>query len=275
VDSAPVSGLGRSNAACNTRYHVDGVQFNLVPVPVSAADLSDKARLRNRLAYQCFGAADKAAADFLRNAFGRTVTAYGRLDSLRPDCLTDAQVPLALVYQTAQDGLIFVDEWAVRRRVTRPAADDRWLWLISDRRLSEAEAMFLQFEAQVEAIRARENNLSQIRAVDRCDYLPPAGLLPLTVDGAAPGLDYHRFFEGLTGAEPAYIAGARLPALIQVALSLYPPIDVAARQGVRLYRVIEAGDPAPFVAFTTAFMPPQAEPRYDVSAWDYANHLPA
>src|SRR5262249_57998595 len=85
-------------------------------------------RLRNLVAYKCFGIADDdLLTSFANNPFGPPVTAYGLLDTLRAaGTLTDQDVPLAVVAWTEQDGITFVDAWSVRRRVTAPAAQVPW-----------------------------------------------------------------------------------------------------------------------------------------------------
>ena len=91
--------------------------------------------LRNLLAYKCFGTTE--IASFLRDPFGPPLKTYGLLDSLRPNQLTDCDVPLGVLYWTLADGIKFVDMWSVRRRITENGADNSWLPLVSDRRSSE------------------------------------------------------------------------------------------------------------------------------------------
>jgi hypothetical protein len=100
------------------------------------------------------------------------------LEDLRPACLTDADVPLALLFWTT-NGIQFVDMWSARRRVIEPAADQDWRTFVGDRRAAEAEAMFLQFQDELDGIRANESNLGAFVAAERFRYLPPVGLLPL------------------------------------------------------------------------------------------------
>jgi len=267
---APVSGLGNLDAACNARYQIDGVQFRLIQLPITAAELNDGAHLRNHLACRCFGLADTAVTSFVANPFGPVISHYGLLDDLRPDCLLDDEVPLALIYWTVANGVEFIDLWAVRRRIAARAADVRWRLLIADRRTSEAEALFLQFEAHIEEIRARETNLTSLRAIDRFEALPPVGLLPLGGAGTPDGITYVKFFEELAYREPVYITGRQTEAIVQQSLR-YPPIRIAQREAVALYRMIEAPTPAPCVLFVSAFAPLQGEPRFDIAHWDFSN----
>ena len=267
---APVSGLGNLDAACNAKYQIDSVQFRLIQLPITAGELSDTARLRNHLAQRCYGTTDAAVTSFFANPFGPVVTTYGLLDELRPDCLLDDEVPLALIYWTVANGMEFIDLWSVRRRITVRSADARWPLLTADRRASEAEAMFLQFEAHIEEIRARESNLTALRAIDRFEALPPVGLLPLGGAGTSVGITYQKFFEELPYRAPAYITGREIEAIVQQALR-YPPIRVTNHEAVALYRIIEAPTPAPCVLFVSAFLPPQGEPRFDIAHWDFSN----
>ena len=178
---APVSGLGNAMAACNTRYTVEGVQFRLIQLNVSAAELSDGNRLRNRIAYKCFGA--DALSAFSRNPLGSAPESYGLLDALRPNRLTDCEAPLAVIYWTAEDGLKFIDLWSVRRRLIDPSAAARWSLVLGDRRLGEAEAMFLQFQDQVARIQGEPGVSARLRADERFAFLPAAGFLPTGADG--------------------------------------------------------------------------------------------
>src|SRR5579864_2625497 len=122
---AMVSGLGNIDASCNTIYLVPGVRFRLIPIDLQTSDLNAPNLLRNRLAYRCLTGDPPVDQAYLANPFGPPVTTYGLLDSLRPNRLQPCELPLALVYMTASDGLVFVDMWAARRRLTRPPADSR------------------------------------------------------------------------------------------------------------------------------------------------------
>jgi hypothetical protein len=268
---APVSGLGNIDATCNAKYQIDGVQFRLIQLPITAAEFDAAGnRLRNYLAYRCFGVNDNKVNAFFANPFSPAVSSYGLLDSLRPECVLDDEVPLALIYWTVANGLEFIDLWAVRRRITARSVDARWQLLTADRREAEAEALFLQFEAQIEEIRARESNLTSLRAIDRFVALPPVGLLPLGGAGTTTGITYQKFFEDLPYRAPAYITGRQIEAIVQQALR-YPPIRLAQREAVMLYRIVEAPTPDPCVLFVSAYLPLFGEPRFDTAHWDFSN----
>jgi len=280
---AQVSGLGNGTASCGARkYQREGVKFRLIAIELSSTDLAEGRRLRNLLAYRCFGVEDAGYRSFFANPFGPPVEQYGLLDDLRPNRLADCEVPLALVYVTAADGLAFLDMWAVRRRLTAPAPRV-WPLLTGDRRISETEAMFRQFQDQIEHIRARGGETpAAIIARERFRYLPPVGILPL-LDGRAPqGFHPDLFFEGITHHPVMYVEGARVAALVRNMLH-YPPVDL--REGVSLwiYRVRENAEaiaggsslaaPPPYLIFSTGHMAYMGDPHYDVNRWEYANRL--
>jgi hypothetical protein len=265
---APVSGLGNATASCNVRDLIEGVQFRLIPLELPLAELTDQERLRNRVAYRCFGVTE--AQVFLRNPFAPPIGGYGLLDTLRPDTLTDCDVPLAMLHWTAAEGIRFIDLWSVRRRVTRPATDERWHLLLGDRRLSEAEAMFQQFAAHLDSIRTREVNLDGLIATQRFDFLPPVGFLPLQGVGSAPGFIPERFFELQAYHNPVFIEGAYVEPLVRTAAP-YPPIDLHNHDPIRLYRVIDGQSLRPFILFSSAYVPSLGEARFDIVRWNFSN----
>ncbi len=236
---APVSGLGNLDAACNAKYQIDGVQFRLIQLPIMAGDLNDVAHLRNRLAYRCFGATDDEVVAFMANPFGPVVTKYGLLDDLRPDCLKDDEVPLALIYWTNTGGVEFVDQWSVRRRITARSADAAWPLFTSERRTAEAEAAFLQFEEHIEHIRSRESNLQTIKAADRFEYLPPAGLLPIHPNSAG-SFNWSTFLGSLAPESLDVTDAALVPYLIRESFHHQPFSATDTSLGrVTLYRIRE------------------------------------
>ena len=172
---AVTSALNTGGAPCNTDSLVSAVQFRLIQIdpPITAAELQDQDHLQNLIAYKCFGVDDRQS--FVRDLFGPVVKKYGLLDSLRPNQLTDCDVPLGVLYWTLADGIKFVDMWSVRRRIAASGADTSWLPLASERRQSEAEAVFLQFEDHLNALRTTRANPDQVRAVEEFRYLPPVG----------------------------------------------------------------------------------------------------
>jgi hypothetical protein len=276
---APVSGLGNVNASCNTRYNVVGVQFRLLRLAVTASELGDIPRLRNRVAYKCFG-----VPDILTDPFATPPETYGALDALRPDVLTECEVPLAVIHLVRPQGIDFIDMWSVRRRVTPPSIADHWNLLAGSRRLSESEAMFLQFQDQVEDMRLSETSLESIRATERFEHLPPVGILPITSPPVFRGFQAQIFFHSLTirdaAQDPVYIEGAVLNALVKEALA-YPPIDLNKKEMIWLYRVrenqqtIDSGSsnpPGAYLVFTKGNVPYRGEARFNLNYWDYSNY---
>lgn len=234
--SAPTSGLKNALSTCNTNVILETAQFNLLSVdPFLKNDTlpGDKNKLRNYLAYRCFGAAK--SSDLFKNPLGFPLDSYGLLDEMRSSSLSDSDVPLAIINWTAK-GVEFVETWAVRRRVTGRDGDKNWTQLVKDRRRSEAEAMMMQFAEQIKNLEAAGTNLSTVAATQYFRYLPPAGLLPVA-SGALTGFNPATFF-GAKGSSIATIDGDLLPVLLEQALS-HEPIDLNGSKTVQLYYVKE------------------------------------
>jgi hypothetical protein len=233
---APVSGLGNSNGSCNTHYTIEGVQFRLLPLDFTAAELSAKQSLRNHVAYRCFGVADMQK--FFGNPFGPTLSGYGLLDELRAAQLTDCEVPLAVLHWTASGGINFIDEWSVRRRLTKRPVTDEWPLLLGERRVSEGEAMYLQFQSQIDEIKLNETNLDAIKASERFEYLPPVGILPIKITGSPSGFDVQTFFGARASRDIATTDGNLLRGLLHEA-TYHEPIAVNAPGKIQLYLIWE------------------------------------
>jgi hypothetical protein len=271
---AQVSGLGNDAAPCNVALSAEALRFRLIRLALEHAELVDTARLRNRVAYACFGT--DALGDAVANPFGPPVTTYGLLDTLRAETLTDDEVPLATIGWSIDDGIQFVDLWSVRRGVTPLPGEGDWSSLVSARRRSEGEAMYLQFQAQIADMR-HEFEPDQIHATDRFDALPPVGLLPI---GGPGGLGFHylTFFSGLTVRNPVFVEGGRLEELLRASYA-YPPIDLSSGDVIWLYVVRENAQAADegsvrqeFLAFSNGLMPYEGNAQFDLSHWDYANY---
>jgi hypothetical protein len=276
---APVSGLGNTTAGCNTRYTVEGVQFRLVQVPLTAQELSvaNAPLLRNQIAYKCFGY--DAVRSFLTDPLTAPPTEYGAIDDLPASRLGDCDVPLALLYWTTAGGIGFVDLWSVRRRLTHRAASARWTPLADDRRRSEGEAMFLQFQEHAAALLSSAGDPRVAAATEHFRWLPPAGLLPLAGQGL-PGFDYRQFFRNVTHREPVFAESARLEYVVREALG-YAPIDLNSGEFVWLYEIREnrqmgtaggSAPPQPYLLFATGHMPFYGEARFDIARWNYSNY---
>lgn len=290
---APMHGLtdrGTLNG-CGSRYAVAGVQFRLVGLDLDefagiSADTHDQlnsllasddddrarlARLRNLLAHLCFGTEELArfAVDPFAQVGGKSdFASYGALDAVG---LNDCDVPLALLHITNR-GIRFIDNWAVRRRVTPAPLSPMWPLPTGDRRPAEGEAIFLQFQEQMtQLIQVNPGMAPAINAINHLRYLPPAGLLRLN-EGGSPGIDVGTFFDGIPRqADPIFLEGAQILPLLHAA-QRYPPIDLAQEEAIWLYRVRENDRSAtdqPYLLFTSGHMPPLAYGRFDINRWDY------
>jgi hypothetical protein len=308
---AQASGLRDVSAGrcCGARYAVEGVQFKFVSLQIGKnkkiepatrtrlvaltkkTDAASLSLLRNELAHVCFGTTDYQ--DFVRDPFMEDdapvggAADYGALAALRQTgALTNCDVPLALVYWT-KNGIEFVDPWAARRRVTRASRVDRWSQVADDRRACEGEAMFRQFQDQLEALRGAGGSVQNVRARDNFHYLPPVGFVPLGDKDEAGRFAFPRFFDGITCHKPVLVEGARVGALVRQASAfaahdLSPDAsDVNLPQMLWLYRVrqnekaIEEGSTTTreYMIFTSGHVPFAGEARYDISLWDYSNYV--
>ena len=268
---APVSGLTNEPAPCNVALSVEAVRFRLIRLALPATEFADKARLRNRVAYRFF--APEAPASFLRDPFGAAPEAT-LPETLRDQTLHDDEVPLAVVCWSVDDGIQFVDRWAVRRRPAGARGEVSFACLVSNRAAAAGEARFLQFQEQI-AERRLAGGTAALRAGDEFERLPACGFLPLRTSGR-PGFDSARFFEGLPKrVRSVFVLDARIPALVRDACA-YPPIDVSRRELIWLYLSpanSRAGTAAqPYVLFVSGAVPYAADARYDSSRWDLANY---
>jgi hypothetical protein len=235
--TAPVSGLGNVPAACNSRYTTLGVQFRLIPLNLDPASSSKRAR--NEVAYQCFGLPEKQPNDFLSAALARLLQpAYGLETRFPTGRVTTHEVPLAIIQWTGT-GMGFVDMWAVRRRLTKPAADPFWEPLIGDRRLAEGEAMFNQFQDHSHHLAASPANLSTISAADHFLFLPPLGILPVRGTGSPQGFDPTRFFGAHASVDVAMLDADQLAPLLASSFR-HEPVRVGSVGKLQLYLIWES-----------------------------------
>jgi hypothetical protein len=299
---APMYSFGDVNTAtgCGSRYAVEGVFFNLVSLDVgSLLKLSQATRddvaalmqktdapslslLRNRVAHVCFGTEEVAgflAAPFAPANGPSPFVGYGAIDALiASGGLTPGDVPLALLYWTVA-GLQFLDMWSVRRRPVQQAPSTSWPLAFSARRRIEAEAAFLQFEDQVQALLASGSGVvpANVHAADCFRYLPAAAILPVA-GNTFGGFTTAAFFAGKPHRDPEFIDGKTLGGLLDGSLD-YPPIDATDAELVWVYRdwqnakAIDDGTTLqPFIVFASGQMPHVTLARFDVARWDYANY---
>jgi hypothetical protein len=276
---APVSGLGNNNGSCNTHYIIEGVQFRLIPLDITSAELSAKARLRNHVAYRCFGVA--AMQKFFRNPFGQILQGYGLVDDLRSVHLTDCEVPLAVLHWTASGGINFIDEWSVRRHLCDKPVTERWPLLLGERRVSESEAMFLQFQSQIDEIRLNETNLDSIVASERFEFLPPVGIVPVTSTGSPKGFNPQTFFGARASKDVATIDGSLLRMLLRESV-YHEPIEVSAPEKIQLYLIWENLQAVQnqqstqlALVFASPTLPYRGVARYGFAFWNVSRFAPS
>lgn len=236
---ARVSGLGNTAAGCNVDVAVSGVQFHLLQLAVPALLSSVPALLRNRLAHALAGTSDPARQRADADPWNVRARTDGLLGQLRDaGCLPDDEVPLAALHWTAEQGLQFVDLWAVRRRVTAAEPFD---WLPRALALSvrsDAEAIFLQFQDQVSDVLGRGGILPASTAADTFAQLPPVGLVPITGAGSIRGFDPTTFLGSQGSDELATVDAAAVRELVQRSFD-HPPITVGGPERVQRYLIWE------------------------------------
>ena len=273
---AEVSGVSTGSAPCNSKYKADGVQFRLVQLDLAQSELGDVNHLRNLVAYKCFGVGDWATN--VRDPFGTAPGSHGLIDQLRSaKTITGCEVPLAVLYWTATDGVVFVDMWAVRRALIQADSGNAWGVLANDRAIHEAQAAFFQFQLQVDELLKNSGAPQSISVSTNFRYLPPAGILPIA-GISSPGFDYLQFFSSVTYRQPVFIEGARLQMVLRKSLR-YSPIDLNNKEMVWLYLVRENREPPealfakPYMVFVTGHAPYYGDAHYNVARWDYSNYF--
>lgn len=238
VGRAPTSGLNNAFATCNTDLIVETVQFRLLGIDpyLTAETLPSQDKLRNYIAYRCFGT--NKMQDFFENPWGFSTNKFGLLDEIPKTALADSDVPLAVINWT-NDGLHFVDNWSVRRRNSAGNGSNTWTQIVSDRRLINSEAMLNQFDEQLNRLIIEKTAaaLQAVKAEDYFRYLPAAGIIPIA-NSTAKGFDKNNFF-GIKGSTNIIQTdGDRLRMFLNQSL-LHEPIDLNSPEKVQLYSVRE------------------------------------
>jgi hypothetical protein len=306
------SGVGTS---CTSQYATAGVQFRLAQITLASTGTGLQATLynlanqiltqlnsgasavsvapalsqfQNGLAYACFGVEQLEAYPASPFEFLSAPPSYGLIDQARgAGLLTDCEVPLALLYWTP-GGVQFIDLWSVRRRLTEGPITEQWPLLDGDRRRSEAEAMFLQFEGQVQSIMAGSTSLTSVAADSYFMYLPPAGILPVTANGisivtgtpATPAFDLPTFFAAHASQDVATTDGDLLRQLFSTALD-YEPVELTQTGEIQLYLVwenLEAVNGGASTQLALAFASPamryQGIARFGTAKWSLSRFAP-
>lgn len=304
---AQVSGLSGASVGCNIKSRVSGVQFRLLALDeylgqelselqlaMNNTTASNRAAernrqnhiLRNRVAHRCLGTGDARLDSYITDPFGPTAADYGLLSRLRElddqnhGKLTNCEVPLALVYWTGA-GLQWLDLWSVRRQVTAAAPRGGLGTLFSQRRTREAEAMMMQFQAQLEDLRSGVGTPASLRAIDYFRHLPPVGLVPLTNNRFPLGFHQDLFFDGIVHPPVVHIEGARARAMLCAGLN-YPAHDLGTKVMLWIYSVREneqaaavapqASAAQPYFIFTSGHMAFMGDPHFDVNRWSFSNY---
>ena len=197
-----VSGTGTGAVTCDWRDVVEGVQFRLVRLKFKKTDpATDPPRARNLLTIACLGLPDLASAAW------PLPTEYG-WETLMPDEFSpEHEVPLAVLEWTGT-ALAMLKSWPVRRRLARPGAAGACDYFTGDRRASEGEALFLDFQDDLaEFIKEKDAATPPAPAIAAHDHfvlLPPAGVLPA-------GFAWEKFLGALAPPEVTPTDTALLP----------------------------------------------------------------
>lgn len=169
---------GAGSACCTARWQSQGVEFRAIvlPVPetVAGTPLTASNR-RNLVAHWCFGTERLAQFPVNPFGFGASWTGFDQLDA---SDLTPFDVPLA-VFAWDGSAVTDIDNWSARRRVCNPnPAAAPWAIAVSDRRVADGEARFLQFQDQAENLVSQGKAANTI-AARYFGLLPPVGFLPV------------------------------------------------------------------------------------------------
>ncbi|MEF8938230.1 MAG: hypothetical protein V5A22_00180 [Salinivenus sp.] len=308
----PRTRLGGDGAAseCGAQYRREGARLRLVHLDTGDAGLVPESlqtergkrlkieeefdegsdfrarhvsRLRNILAHVCLRTPSALAEtaslyDTLRRQSRRNEpNPDGPVDVLRDraveenDGLEDA-VPIGLLYW-AQDRILFVDNWSVRRRVHR--SDPQRPTPATDRRRAEGEAAFHQFQAHVGDLTVSGGPAEELPVLEArvfFDYLPAAGLVPVKTEG--PHEENLDFVNELTHQGPVYVEGAEVSRLLEQSF-LAPPHRIDAGEMLVLYRVRQnrqSNTETPYLLFASGHLPLLGDARFDLSRWDYSQY---
>ena len=233
---APVLALDPGNVRCNTDATVEAVQLRMLRISMevlSARGLDTNAlgaaavsRLRNGAAYACFGFPGVSDA----HVHPGVEPAASLVDAMRTRGLSDCDVPLALVYLTAS-GIVFVDRWAVRRRIASDAAAPRWSALLGEEMDALSEAQLGQFQEQLNDV--SDAAIGALRAADSFTWLPSAGFL----DATGPRrLDWHSFLGPHQPVSEAPLSAGSVRDVLIAALRR-DPVPVSEATHYRVYRI--------------------------------------
>ena len=202
--SAPLKSLpGYGNIApCASRWEVEGLQFRAIHLTGSTSAVAVDQTRRNLLAHWCFGT--KALEAMPHNPFDFTAL-YAGLDQIDPADFDGCDLPLAVFYWTT-NGIAFVDDWSARRRVTLPYPASNWEVMLSDKRVAQSQARFLQFQDQLATL----GNPPAVAARQHFRYLPPVGFLPAKPPAYVIAYLCHKFITALLGTRGQQATSAEI-----------------------------------------------------------------
>ena len=227
---APVLALDAVNTRCSTDTHVEAVQFRLLRVNgynATGTSAAAVALLRSQVAKACLLAQKRAEA---HAAPGTVSVPAGVLETLAVAGLSGCDLPLALVYMQGGN-IVFVDRWAVRRRLAADAASSPWAPWLGGRVETLAEAQMLQFQDHI----ADTPAVLAAAAATSLQWLPPAGFLPRGTSVA----QWRLFLGARAPAQEVPLAAADAPDVLAGALRA-DAIDLAAPAAagrLRVYRL--------------------------------------
>ncbi|MFN7765708.1 MAG: hypothetical protein ACK5WR_04200 [Planctomycetaceae bacterium] len=285
VGRAPASdplgaGCGcRPVSDCQARDLVEGVQFRIVPLPLSTNELATGPLLRSLTARACLGLDDPLDLTPLIDPQGPAAPP-GLVTRLRmANQITACEVPLAVLGWDAAAGLVFVDRWAVRRRPTRPALGTLWGTLLDDHQRTRSEALFLQFQEQAAELLALLKDPAALHVSQVFGHLPPVGFLPVAT-ARTPGINPAIFFYPRGSTAIPQIDAGQVPALLEEGLTR-PAIDAGGSDPIQLYLIrenalaVQSGVVSQLtLVFARADLPYRATARFDSALWDLSRFSP-
>lgn len=255
---AAVSGMGDASPRCAIDAVAEGVQFRLLEIRQQLHGLSlTDPKLRNKLAYGCFGAG--VLPDWAASLPASRPRREDLIEALRRDGLTDAEVPLAIMAVGSAGNHLFTCNHSVRRALGPRREGVALHDIVRPRRELLGEAMWAQFHDHIAS-----SDALAVRAIDRFAHLPAAGVLPVEFAGG--------WFEGLEVRGPLHIDQSKVEPLLRASLTA-PAIDTSSKHCIFTYHIAQArmaGLPGVTI-FASGHLPVAAEARFNLAHWDFAN----
>ena len=297
---ARVVGLGDEPAPCAVDRIAPAVRMRLRPFAV-ALPPGLATRLRNHVAALLLGDIGETRAPLADDP--TAPAGGGLLERLRGTGYGADEVPLAVVrWPSAAEGVVFVDQWAARRRCHQPGAYPPLGVTAAERRAVLAEARLAQFQTQLAGL-VNASRFSRAFVRDHFVSLPPAFVLPARIQrlirplpeferltggpfgiGIRPlpfpfpfmGWDPAAFLGGLTVRREAWIEGARVGEVLAAAAQ-HPAIDATADRSEALwYHPIRPTGPgfqaARHMLVVSGHVRYAANAQYDLAHYDQANY---